>query len=210
MNLSFLNSVPEFFSTILGILFAISIHEFGHAFVAYLNGDDTAKRAGRMNINPMSHIDPFGMLMMFLVHFGWAKPVPVNPYNYKNEKLGNITVSLAGIIFNLISAFIFVMIYKYASQWQILGFVDQESMLMVTRSLVMYNVGFAAFNILPIPPLDGWSLLSTFLPREIVYRAYEYSRYTFLLFVFLIMTNILGFILNPIYSAFFNLVTIFI
>jgi len=70
MNLSFLNSVPEFFSTILGILFAISIHEFGHAFVAYLNGDDTAKRAGRMNINPMSHIDPFGMLMMFLVHFG--------------------------------------------------------------------------------------------------------------------------------------------
>ena len=134
----------------------------------------------------------------------------MNPYNYKNEKLGNITVSLAGIIFNLISAFIFVMIYKYSSQWQILGFVDQESMLMVTRSLVMYNVGFAAFNILPIPPLDGWSLLSTFLPREIVYRAYEYSRYTFLLFVFLIMTNILGFILNPIYSAFFNLVTIFI
>ena len=197
MNLSFLNSVPEFFSTILGILFAISIHEFGHAFVAYLNGDDTAKRAGRMNINPMSHIDPFGMLMMFLVHFGWAKPVPVNPYNYKNEKLGNITVSLAGITFNLISAFIFVMIYKYSSQWQILGFVDQESML-------------ADFNILPIPPLDGWSLLSTFLPRELVYRAYEYSRYTFLLFVFLIMTNILGFILNPIYSAFFNLVTIFI
>ncbi|MGP1487447.1 MAG: site-2 protease family protein, partial [Peptostreptococcus stomatis] len=115
MSLSFLNSVPEFFASILGILFAISIHEFGHAFVAYLNGDDTAKRAGRMNINPTSHIDPFGMLMMFLVHFGWAKPVPVNPYNYKNEKLGNITVSLAGIGFTLISAFVFVMIYKFST-----------------------------------------------------------------------------------------------
>ena len=148
--------------------------------------------------------------MMFLVHFGWAKPVPVNPYNYKNEKLGNITVSLAGIGFNLISAFVFVMIYKFSNEWNLLGFVNQETMLMVTRSLVMYNVGFAAFNILPIPPLDGWSLISTFLPRRIVYRAYEYSRYTFIIFVVLIMTNILGFILNPIYTAFFNLVTIFI
>ena len=210
MNFSFLNSIPEFFSTILGILFAISIHEFGHAFVAHLNGDDTARRAGRMNINPMSHIDPFGMLMMFLVHFGWAKPVPVNPYNYRNEKIGNISVSLAGIVFNLISAFIFVMIYKFSNEWAILGFIDQETMLMITRSLVMYNVGFAAFNILPIPPLDGWSLISTFLPREIVYKVYEYSRYTFLLFIILMMTNILNVILNPIYTLFFKIVTIFV
>lgn len=210
MNFSFLNSIPEFFSTILGILFAISIHEFGHAFVAHLNGDDTARRAGRMNINPMSHIDPFGMLMMFLVHFGWAKPVPVNPYNYRNEKIGNISVSLAGIVFNLISAFIFVMIYKFSNEWAILGFIDQETMLMITRSLVMYNVGFAAFNILPIPPLDGWSLISTFLPRETVYKVYEYSRYTFLLFIILMMTNILNVILNPIYTLFFNIVTIFV
>lgn len=210
MNFSFLNSIPEFFSTILGILFAISIHEFGHAFVAHLNGDDTARRAGRMNINPMSHIDPFGMLMMFLVHFGWAKPVPVNPYNYRNEKIGNISVSLAGIVFNLISAFIFVMIYKFSNEWAILGFIDQESMLMITRSLVMYNVGFAAFNILPIPPLDGWSLISTFLPRETVYKVYEYSRYTFLLFIILMMTNILNVILNPIYTLFFKIVTIFV
>ncbi|KGF14373.1 peptidase [Peptostreptococcus sp. MV1] len=210
MNFSFLNSIPEFFSTILGILFAISIHEFGHAFVAHLNGDDTARRAGRMNINPMSHIDPFGMLMMFLVHFGWAKPVPVNPYNYRNEKIGNISVSLAGIVFNLISAFIFVMIYKFSNEWAILGFIDQETMLMITRSLVMYNVGFAAFNILPIPPLDGWSLISTFLPRETVYKVYEYSRYTFLLFIILMMTNILNVILNPIYTLFFKIVTIFV
>nr|WP_314277086.1 site-2 protease family protein [uncultured Peptostreptococcus sp.] len=210
MNLSFLNSIPEFFSTVLGILFAISVHEFGHAFVAYLNGDNTAKKAGRMNINPMSHIDPFGILMMFMVHFGWAKPVPVNPYNYKYKKIGNISVSIAGIAFNLISAFIFVMIYKLSNEWSLLSFLDKETMLMVTRSLITYNVGFAAFNILPIPPLDGWSLISTFLPKDMVYKVYEYSRYTFIIFIILMMTNTITYILNPIYMVFFNLVTIFL
>ena len=210
MNLSFLNSIPEFFSTVLGILFAISVHEFGHAFVAYLNGDNTAKKAGRMNINPMSHIDPFGILMMFMVHFGWAKPVPVNPYNYKYKKIGNISVSIAGIAFNLISAFIFVMIYKLSNEWSLLSFLDKETMLMVTRSLITYNIGFAAFNILPIPPLDGWSLISTFLPKDMVYKVYEYSRYTFIIFIILMMTNTITYILNPIYMVFFNLVTIFL
>lgn len=210
MNLSFLNSIPEFFSTVLGILFAISVHEFGHAFVAYLNGDNTAKKAGRMNINPMSHIDPFGILMMFMVHFGWAKPVPVNPYNYKYKKIGNISVSIAGIAFNLISAFIFVMIYKLFNEWSLLSFLDKETMLMVTRSLITYNIGFAAFNILPIPPLDGWSLISTFLPKDMVYKVYEYSRYTFIIFIILMMTNTITYILNPIYMVFFNLVTIFL
>ena len=210
MNLSFLNSIPEFFSTVLGILFAISVHEFGHAFVAYLNGDNTAKKAGRMNINPMSHIDQFGILMMFMVHFGWAKPVPVNPYNYKYKKIGNISVSIAGIAFNLISAFIFVMIYKLSNEWSLLSFLDKETMLMVTRSLITYNIGFAAFNILPIPPLDGWSLISTFLPKDMVYKVYEYSRYTFIIFIILMMTNTITYILNPIYMVFFNLVTIFL
>ena len=110
MNFEFLNSVSSFLTSALAIFFAISIHEFGHAFVAHLNGDDTAKNAGRMTINPLSHIDIFGMIMMFVAKFGWAKPVPVNPNNYKNEKVGNITVSLAGIFMNLASAIIFAMI----------------------------------------------------------------------------------------------------
>lgn len=201
MSFDFLNSVSDFLISLLAILFAISIHEFGHAFVAHLNGDDTAKDAGRMTINPVSHIDPFGMVMMFLVHFGWAKPVPVNPYNFKNEKIGNITVSFAGIFFNLISAIVFALINKY---------VAIVSINAVTYSLVMYNIGFAAFNILPIPPLDGWNIIATFLPRETVYKIYEYSKYTTILFIILIMTNALIYILNPIYVFLYRIVTLFL
>ena len=201
MSFDFLNSVSDFLISLLAILFAISIHEFGHAFVAHLNGDDTAKNAGRMTINPVNHIDPFGMIMMFLVHFGWAKPVPVNPYNFKNEKIGNLTVSFAGIFFNLISAIVFALINKY---------VPMVSIKAVTYSLVMYNIGFAAFNILPIPPLDGWNIIATFLPRETVNKIYEYSRYTTILFIVLIMTNGFSFILNPIYGFFYRIVMLFL
>lgn len=201
MSFDFLNSVSDFLISLLAILFAISIHEFGHAFVAHLNGDDTAKNAGRMTINPVNHIDPFGMIMMFLVHFGWAKPVPVNPYNFKNEKIGNITVSFAGIFFNLISAIVFALINKY---------VPMVSIKAVTYSLVMYNIGFASFNILPIPPLDGWNIIATFLPRETVNKIYEYSRYTTILFIVLIMTNAFSFILNPIYGFFYRIVMLFL
>lgn len=201
MSFEFLNSVSDFLITLLAILFAISVHEFGHAFVAHLNGDNTAKNAGRMTINPINHIDPFGMLMMFLVRFGWAKPVPVNPNNYKNEKIGNITVSLAGIVFNLLSAIVFALFNKY---------VTMESIKAVSYALVMYNIGFAAFNILPIPPLDGWNLIATFLPRETVYKVYEYSRYTTIIFIILIMTNAFSYILNPIYMFFYRIVMLFL
>ncbi len=169
--------------------------------MAHLNGDDTAKNEGRMTINPINHIDPFGMVMMFLVHFGWAKPVPINPNNFRNEKVGNITVSFAGIFFNLVSALIFSFVAKYATLL---------SIKTVAFSLIVYNVGFAAFNILPIPPLDGWNIIATFLPREAVYKMYSFSRYTTVLFIVLIMTNVFNYILNPIYTFFFNLVTVFI
>lgn len=201
MNFEFLNSVSSFLTSALAIFFAISIHEFGHAFVAHLNGDDTAKNAGRMTINPLSHIDIFGMIMMFVAKFGWAKPVPVNPNNYKNEKVGNITVSLAGIFMNLASAIIFAMIYKY---------IGIYSLKMVCESLIVYNIAFASFNILPIPPLDGWSFISTFLPDSVNYKLYEYTRYSFIILILLVMTNVLSFVLSPIYSFFSGIVSMFL
>lgn len=201
LSLDFLNNVSSFLIAALAILYSISIHEFGHAFVAYLNGDSTAKNLGRMTINPLDHIDIFGMITMFLVHFGWAKPVPVNPNNYKNEKIGNITVSLAGISFNILSAVIFANIYKY---------FDNDLSRNIMQTLIIYNVGFAAFNILPLPPLDGWSFISTFLPRETVYKTYQYSNYMFILFIVLMMTNLLTIILNPVYTFFYDIVLTFI
>lgn len=200
MSLEFLNSTSNFLITALAILFAISIHEFGHAYVAYLNGDPTAKNAGRMTINPISHIDVFGMLMMFLIHFGWAKPVPVNEYNYKNRRKGNITVSLAGITFNIVSAILFALLNKY---------IDNDLARRITLELVIYNIGFAAFNILPIPPLDGWSLISTFLPDRIVYKAYQYSNYTIILFMLLMVTGAFQYILTPVYTFIYKIVLFF-
>src|SRR3712207_4082795 len=200
-DINFLNSISAFLTSALAILYAISIHEFGHAYVAHLNGDDTAKNMGRMTINPINHIDPFGMIMMFLIHFGWAKPVPVNPYNYRNMKFGNFTVSVAGIAFNLISAIVFALLTR------VLPNPLYSDILM---AMIMYNIGFAAFNILPIPPLDGWNILATFMPRNIVDRMYSYSNYAYILFIVLMFTGRLSIILSPIYSLFASFVSLFL
>lgn len=200
-DINFLNSISSFLTSALAILFAISIHEFGHAYVAHLNGDDTAKNMGRMTINPIQHIDPFGMLMMFLIHFGWAKPVPVNPYNYKNARIGNLTVSLAGITFNLVSAIIFALLSR---------FVGNPLYGNIFIAMITYNIGFAAFNILPIPPLDGWNVLATFLPSRTAERMYAYSNYAYILFIVLMLSGKLTYVLSPIYRLFASLVNLFL
>ena len=200
-DINFLNSISSFLTSALAILFAISIHEFGHAYVAHLNGDDTAKNMGRMTINPIDHIDPFGMLMMFLIHFGWAKPVPVNPSNYRNLRLGNITVSLAGIAFNLVSAIVFAIMSR---------FITSPLFSDIFVAMITYNIGFAAFNILPIPPLDGWNVLATFLPARIVEKMYAYSNYAYILFIVLMFSGKLTYILSPIYGLFLGLVRLFL
>ncbi|WAW14037.1 site-2 protease family protein [Peptostreptococcus equinus] len=197
MNLSFLNSISSFLVTLLAILFSLSIHEFGHAFVANLNGDPTAKNLGRMTINPIKHIDAIGMLMMFIIRFGWAKPVPVNTYNFKNYKIGNITVSLAGIFMNLLSAVIFANILQH---------IDSQLANDILMNLVIYNIAFASFNILPLPPLDGWNLIATFLPARTIDLLNQYSRYVFIVFVIMMFTNTFSLILNPIYFTFTRLV----
>lgn len=201
MSFSFLNSVSSFFTTLLAILFAISIHEFGHALLAYLNGDPTAKNMGRLTINPVRHIDPIGMLMMFLIKFGWAKPVQVNPNNFRNYKIGNITVSLAGIFMNIISAIIFA---------NMIRFTNSQIVYDILISLVMYNIAFASFNILPFPPLDGWNLIATFLPYQTRYRMSQYSRYIFAGFAILMFTGAFSLILSPVYAFFTAFVQLFI
>lgn len=200
MNSSIFTSATEVLISIFAILYAISIHEFGHAFVAYLNGDDTAKRVGRMTINPLHHIDPFGLIAMFLVHFGWAKPVPVDPRNYKNYKLGNITVSLAGVFFNIVSAIVFFIISNN---------VDTSAFGNLFTLLVIYNIGFASFNILPIPPLDGWSLISTFVPDRYSYKVYQMERYSMMILLILVVTGIYRYILNPVFNFMLSIVMMF-
>ena len=187
-------------STVVAIAVAISVHEFGHAYSAHLLGDDTAKMYGRMTINPAKHIDPIGLLMMIIFKIGWAKPVPVNPNNFKNYKIGNVLVSFSGAIANIITAIICVLINKY---------INMYAINLIASMTMIYNVGFAAFNLLPLPPLDGWGIVSTFIPYKYNEYVYRYENMSSIIFLVLIFTGLVGIFVQPIRDIIINIVFLF-
>lgn len=196
-----MNMLSQFLVTAVGIAVAISVHEFGHAYVAHLLGDDTAKMSGRMTLDPLKHLDPLGLIMLIIARFGWAKPVPVNPNNFKNYKVGNLIVSLAGPSFNLLTAIIFANLMRFA---------NIEAILIIFNAIVSYCIGFAAFNLLPLPPLDGWGIISTFIPLKYYDVAYKYESMSTFIFILLILTNFHLIILNPIVNVLYSIVATFI
>ncbi|KNZ43269.1 site-2 protease family protein [Acetobacterium bakii] len=189
------NFTPEYlFNLVLslpGILIAISFHEMAHGFAADAMGDPTAKNAGRLTINPFKHIDPLGFISMLLFRFGWAKPVPVNPMYFKNRKKGTIVVSLAGVATNLLLAFIgmaaFLAVYP----------LQNEILSTILQYVYLYNIVFAVFNIIPIPPLDGSQILMVFLPPKALPVFYKFQRYGMIAIFVLAFSGLLGMIINP-------------
>lgn len=176
---------------VVALLTALILHEIAHGLVALWNGDKTAKMYGRLSLNPLKHFDLIGLAMMVLVGFGWAKPVPVDPRNFKNRKLGCITVSIAGVVTNLILAFLFSMgtvlfgkiaVVPNSSMYYFVYFC--EVLCAVTAQL---NVSFALFNILPLYPLDGYRLLSCFVNERNNFMSFirRYSLYILLGFILL-------------------------
>ncbi|MDI6731951.1 MAG: site-2 protease family protein [Candidatus Margulisbacteria bacterium] len=142
------------------LLVTITIHEFAHAMVADRLGDPTPRLAGRLTLNPISHIDPIGLLMLILVRFGWAKPVPINPYNFQDIKRGVILVSLAGPLSNFFTAWILAVALRT---------IPQSSFPIVGEILnyaVWINLALSVFNLIPIPPLDGSKIFEGFLPYQ--------------------------------------------
>lgn len=138
------------------IIVSLSFHEWAHAHAAHRMGDDTARNMGRMTLNPAAHIDPIGFLMLVVIGFGWAKPVPVNPRNYRNYNLGEFTVSFAGIFTNLIIALVSAFLYVFISVYEIKSGTRLPDMLYTFLLMMGYiNCGLAIFNFLPIYPLDG-------------------------------------------------------
>lgn len=188
-----MNSINSMLISLPGILMAISFHECAHAYVAHLMGDDTAKDAGRISINPIHHIDPFGFLMLLLVHFGWAKPVPVVESNFRNRKLGSFLVSIAGVVTNVILAILLGFILKALSP-----IIRQESFVLIMQIAVYINIWFASFNLMPIPPLDGYRILELVLPYSWRYKLYEYERYSFIVLIILLYTGVINILLNPV------------
>ena len=188
-------------ASIVAIAVAISVHEFGHAYSAHLLGDDTAKMYGRMTLNPAKHLDIMGLIAMLIVHIGWAKPVPVNPNNFKNYKVGNVIVSLAGVTANIITAIICVLINKY---------VNMFAINLIAQYVIVYNVGFAAFNLLPLPPLDGWGVISSFIPYKYNEIAYKYESMSSIIFLVLIITGAYSIFVSPIINVIWNILYLFI
>lgn len=175
------------------ILFCITIHEYSHAYAAYRMGDSTAKDLGRLTLNPVSHIDLIGALMMILTGFGWASPVPINASNFSKYKKGVIIVSLAGSAANLaagfVSLFLFYSVYKFVPQ----GWFGFSPLLVIFRSLAYINISFGVFNLLPIPPLDGFKILSVLMPYRFREKLFFMERNSFIILIlfFLLFSSIL-------------------
>ncbi|MFQ6608070.1 MAG: site-2 protease family protein [Fidelibacterota bacterium] len=157
------------------ILVALTFHEYAHGYVAFQLGDPTAKMAGRLTLNPISHLDPIGTIMLFIVHFGWAKPVPVDPRYFRNPKQDMLWVALAGPAMNMVLAFVSGIFLSLVVRT---GGIGQNSLLiiMLQYSLII-NLALAIFNMLPIPPLDGSKVLRGLLPYQYQHIADQLEMY---------------------------------
>ncbi len=187
-----MGTLLQILQTLPGIIIAFSFHEWGHAYAAYKMGDPTARNLGRMTINPLAHIDPIGFLMMIVAGFGWAKPVPVNPNNYRNYRLGELVVSLAGVTMNLLLAlagtFALVLIAKLNG----MGFRLEESaiyflgtanlsggmltFLNILISFVTFNLALVVFNLIPVYPLDGFHVAEVLLSKVLGPTLFKFLR----------------------------------
>ncbi|EQC44707.1 site-2 protease family protein [Bacteriovorax sp. Seq25_V] len=187
-----------------GFLFAIVIHEAGHAWMAMKFGDDTAKYQGRLTLNPAVHYDLVGTiifpligLMIGPIPFGWAKPVPVDPRRFRNMKAGIFWVSFAGpganILMALVSTFLFALFYTQLP----LDFIVRKELIKMSEYSVLINIVLAVFNLIPFPPLDGSKMVSTFLDYNMARKYEELQRYSFVFILLLWFTNIFSYLLQP-------------
>lgn len=179
------------------LLIALTIHEYAHARVAVWMGDNTPKLMGRLTLNPIAHLDPFGLIMLWLFKFGWAKPVPINPSNFQNWRQGTILVSLAGPISNVIVAFFAAIIYGVLAKSGLLS----GPVATVLNFTYSYNVIFAIFNLIPLPPLDGSKVLTNLLPARQGYMLEKIEPYAPFILLGLVYLNIINVIIAPFYSG---------
>ncbi len=177
-----------------GIIIAMVIHEWAHARVAYALGDFTPRMMGRLTLNPAAHIDPLGLVLLFIAHFGWAKPVQINPYNFSDPKRDDILVSLAGPGANFAIAFFTLIFMNILVK---VGFPITEGVEMVFSMIILININFGIFNLLPIPPLDGSHVLRQLLPDELAEKYDELQQYSFIFLIIILMTPIVSWVLVP-------------
>lgn len=188
---------------VFALFSALILHEVAHGFVALKCGDPTAKFAGRLSLNPAKHLDPFGTIALLICGIGWAKPVPVNPYNFRNYKKASFLVSIAGITTNLILGFISSLLYFVFVNF-VSGFAG-EFFSTLFLYMMAINVMLAVFNFLPIPPLDGFNMIATFAKPNNRFVEFMRNNQLLMLIVLLVVADATGLLMllrNTIISAF--------
>jgi Zn-dependent protease len=188
------------------LLLALTFHEFAHGYIAYRLGDPTARNAGRLTLNPLSHLDPLGTIAFFFIKFGWAKPVPVNPAYFRNPKKDMLWVALAGPLTNLALAVISALLTK--AVWFFAAYLPYstaaKAILVPVNGMlvasVWINLVLCIFNFLPIPPLDGSRILTGLLPNKMAISYLQLERYGFIIILILAFSGILSKVILPIIS----------
>ena len=186
------------------LLIALSVHEFAHAYVAYKLGDRSQKALGRLTISPLAHIDPIGFIFMLIFKFGWGKPVMVDDSNFTNRRKGTMWVSLAGPMSNVILALVFTILLKLLDVFGVLSLMAESNIGQILTIMLFYaiqfNMVFAVFNLIPIPPFDGSKVLYYFLPYKGKQFMDKVEQYSIWILIFLMITDAYVIIIEPAYN----------
>jgi len=182
---------------VITLIFAFTFHEFAHAYVAYKFGDDTAKKQGRLTLNPLRHLDPIGTILIFFAGFGWARPVPVNRFFFKKPRLAGILVSAAGPLSNLILASIGYIIGYGLMRFGV-GISDQFNQFIAI--FINLNIVLFIFNLLPLPPLDGYRIIEDLAPTHVRAKMTQFEQYGMLIFLIMVITPLDQYTITPIFD----------
>jgi Zn-dependent protease len=194
------------------LLLGIICHEVAHGYIAYLLGDPTAKNAGRLTLNPLKHLDPLGTLILILTRIiGWAKPVPINPANFKNIRRDILLVSIAGPLANILLAFLFFILFKSSkylslilSEWLITSLLLPIRLIFVAGIII--NIILALFNLIPIPPLDGSKIIAFFLPLDLAIKYMRLEKIGFLILIIMAFSGILQNLFDIVLTFVYNII----